>query len=383
LNKNISDIFNYGSMEVDEIQFFDSSEIKRLTMQRIHKGTKPVRKLSRTLLIAAVIFSLLTVSAFAVGISIHIKRQGDLREKLKIDENDVASYAEYNVSEATGSLTVLSAIHNNDFIEVYANISPITEEQILAWPDKNELFCSVDGGTSWTFVEPIFTLGELDDEDYDKYYNELIGDYSRTVKRSVIHEAILKEYDKETQTLTVRCYIPNSNVDESKPFEIQVQLMEIISSNEVEPLFDYGKAEVSLLPAKARLISFEKPIEFENEINGGWIKLIKLELYPTGLTWYFEHEDAIEVYTPYDNNSAASQGEEWRQLQREWINGISIITDNAEISFSDGSSFRVWSAESGSHENGTVIRNSSWSGTTIDTDAAVSININGRIINFE
>lgn len=49
----------------------------------------------RTVLIAAVISIFFAASAFAIGYSIHLRRQQELRERMDIDENNVASYVEY------------------------------------------------------------------------------------------------------------------------------------------------------------------------------------------------------------------------------------------------------------------------------------------------
>jgi len=66
-----------------------------LSLSSGHERSTTPMKFTRTLLIAAIITSILALSAFAVGYSIHQRRQSEINDKLGAAENSVASYVEY------------------------------------------------------------------------------------------------------------------------------------------------------------------------------------------------------------------------------------------------------------------------------------------------
>ena len=73
----------------------------------------------RVILIAAVLAALL--AACGIGYSIHQRRQQELRENLKIEENNVTSYKEYESqpqSDASG-VTLLSTVNDGELQKVF------------------------------------------------------------------------------------------------------------------------------------------------------------------------------------------------------------------------------------------------------------------------
>ena len=87
MTERISELFDYGDeIVVDGLESpFDSARIKEITMNRIHEHTDKhsrvrVRRISRTLLLAAILSTLFVTSALAVGLSIHSRRQAELNE---------------------------------------------------------------------------------------------------------------------------------------------------------------------------------------------------------------------------------------------------------------------------------------------------------------
>ena len=94
------------------------------TGQKARKGR---RKLWRTLLLAAVIASLLGVTAYAIGYGIHQQRQQELRQRMQIDEHQVENYIEYPVPTEEAEIdqttvTLLSSIADEEFVNFYFNI---------------------------------------------------------------------------------------------------------------------------------------------------------------------------------------------------------------------------------------------------------------------
>ena len=85
-----------------------------------------MRKIIRTILIAAILMALMAATAYAI-VSIHQKRQQELRENLKIEENNVTSYKEYESQPQsdTSGVTLLSTV-NDFFAPSLMVVSPAT-----------------------------------------------------------------------------------------------------------------------------------------------------------------------------------------------------------------------------------------------------------------
>lgn len=100
-----------------------------------------------SIVLAAALDLALGITAYAAW-STHAARQEEIKADLKIEENNVSSYAEYpvpeaanstvsDVSEAEGSeseLVLLSAVNAGEFQRVYVNISPVSEKCIADYP---------------------------------------------------------------------------------------------------------------------------------------------------------------------------------------------------------------------------------------------------------
>ncbi len=93
-----------------------------------------------SIVLAAALILALGITAYAAW-STHAARQEEIKADLKIEENNVSSYAEYPVPEAANStvsdvpeeegseseLVLLSAVNAVEFQRVYVNISPVSE----------------------------------------------------------------------------------------------------------------------------------------------------------------------------------------------------------------------------------------------------------------
>ena len=100
-----------------------------------------------TLALAAALILALGITAYAAW-STHAARQEEIKAELKIEENNVSSYAEYPVPEAANStvsdvpeeegseseLVLLSAVNAGDLQRAYVNISPVSEKCIADYP---------------------------------------------------------------------------------------------------------------------------------------------------------------------------------------------------------------------------------------------------------
>ena len=100
-----------------------------------------------SIVLAAALILALGITAYAAW-STHAARQEEIKADLKIEENNVSSYAEYPVPEAANStvsdvpeaegseseLVLLSAVNAGEFQRVYVNISPVSEKCIADYP---------------------------------------------------------------------------------------------------------------------------------------------------------------------------------------------------------------------------------------------------------
>ncbi|MBQ3467817.1 MAG: hypothetical protein IJH21_05835, partial [Oscillospiraceae bacterium] len=112
-------------------------EETRELLGRSAVSQKPAkRRIVRTILIAAVLAALMAATAYAI-VSIHQKRQQELKADLKIEEKNVNSYTEYPVpsqSSASG-VTLLSTVNDGVFQRVFVNVSPVEKDVIDRYPE--------------------------------------------------------------------------------------------------------------------------------------------------------------------------------------------------------------------------------------------------------
>ena len=114
-------------------------EETRELLDRSAVSQKPAKsRIVRTILIAAVLAALMAATAYAI-VSIHQKRQQELRESLKIEETQVAGYQEFEEASAPeetaaepkekeASVQLISTFRKGEFADVYFSISPITRD---------------------------------------------------------------------------------------------------------------------------------------------------------------------------------------------------------------------------------------------------------------
>ena len=170
---------------VTECMTFDPERVS--SPERIER-MKTKRLISIAL--AAALVLALGAAAFAVW-SIHAARQRELREDLQIAENHVDSYVEYAVPEdRDAGLVVLSAVNDGQEERVYVNISPVTEEELSAFPDRAGFNWTIEGTQIGGFAAP-------------QLPSELNLSGADEIRAAVLEHA----YDKDTKTLTLQCWL--------------------------------------------------------------------------------------------------------------------------------------------------------------------------------
>lgn len=338
----------------------------------------------RTIFIAAVLTGLFTISAFAMGYSIHRQRQESLREKYRVEENNVQSYVEYETpeegSEAPG-ITLLSAIRGGEFQYIFVNVSPVTEEEARACTRDYffEFMFSTDGGESWSHSKPVYSLGEDASEHVISYYDDYYRETREMIDPDYLAEQIAAQaYDAETQTLTLELYIHRDRLEELnyEPVEITV-ISTINDGTETPSVNNYGSFVFTPTRQESRYFSFGSSFSTENPANGGRMNILGATVYPTGITWEYEHDDSDRCY--YSQQSIENEID--MDVQLEWINFCGSAL-HGELIMKDGSSREVWDGESHEYRDGIIYTNFNW-GETIDIMEIEGISLLGKTLKLE
>ena len=414
MNKQISQLFDYGGeIEVNAAPApFDPKEIREMTMNKIHnrQGGKALRLTGRSLLIAAVITGLLTITAFAAGLSIHQRRQDEIRESLEIEEHHVADYAEPETPEEPGSgVTVLSVINTGDSQGLYLNVSPVEPEDVrdaVIEEENDGVVRSLSYCVTWN--ENDMSEARIVTRDWDFAQEDLITEenmpwgaenYQHPSREAMVRKYLEQGYDPETKTLTLRCGIPNSVLDLSGPVTLHLICWEMRARLEPVPgeegvcraaeesaeiYRDYGFFTFDpVTEHSSRIVWFPEPVEFENPELGGTGRFLGVELQPTKMYWILDCEAMNTICTPEKRRAAfEADPDAYHQLEISWVGLLDRLEREASMTFSDGTVLRQLNGET-SHfgEDGWLYDEGWYPDTpTIDIDAVESVTICGVTI---
>lgn len=293
-----------------------------------------------SLALAAALILALGVTAYAVW-SIHSARQQEIKTDLKIEENNVSSYVEYDVTEEQeNKLVLLSAVNDGDFQRVYVNISPVSEEDAAGFPERTWFSWSFDGTDIGGFADPK-TPSEL----------TLTG-------QDQIREAVLKySYDEETKTLTVECLLEKSFIEKAESSlgtdELPLQVNMIVKDKEIQTF-----GPISFVPTETQIRSFDfsHAVYHDSKLEKD-IEIVGLELTPFSAVWKVSYEGDASVHSP---------GADWDTCA-DWIALEDKVGIETLLYFSDGSSFSTGSALTAPCNNGVVELHCGW-GSAINID---------------
>lgn len=362
ISKAISGLEECYLLEALELTLPDKTQAapEEVTMKHTKQAVRTAR---RSLLIAALISVFFAVTAFAIGYSVHQQRQQELRDRMQIDEHNVTSYVEYPVpTEEEGAepgemkVTLLSSSLNNEFAQVYFNVSPI-DEAVFEQQDGFAIDCSIGDGWRGSQLIPKTSgytwSSETDSLNLDDFL-----------------------YDRESKTVTMVCSFPLRSLETGKSIELTVRQW----PDEKE----IGSFSFEVPELEIRTCMFPDPLVFTNEeLENSGGRILGVELSSTGMTWLLEHDDAERFYY----GSAGIRFEELPEAEQEWVrqvNGpwartIARVTQGT-LHMKDGSDFELPSAEGGAYENGIVKRYSDFYMQTIDINAVTAITIDGTRI---
>ena len=361
------------------------------------KSLKHHRNFWRTALIAAVIVSMLVVTAAAVGISIHMKNQEEIRNDYNVDKNNVYSFNQYEVpKEPEGKLTLLSGINDGEFYRLYADYSPITKEEVKRYivPDKmengvrfSEFGFRVEGedGKHPGGIAFFYTKGsEYESEDI----NENDDVINSSDKETKINRILAQAYDEETETVTLEFHVHPKTLEAGQEYELVLYTLETYGNPEEglisECREDMARAKFTITEAPAKVLYFPEPVEVTGTRGGEKISFIGCELYPTGIIWYVDYEDGEKIFDREKYNRqkmSKADSDAIFRLEINFINDVEDFERSAFLTLKDGSIKNLTNGNSSDYIDGIIRQKCLWGGTeTVNVDEIESISIGGKSI---
>lgn len=371
--------------QIDDAYVLEAAETGERRASAKRKGIgRPTRRLAALAAVVALLLAL-GVTAYAIS-SIHQRRQAELKESLSIEDNQVESYVEYDMGaeENTPGITLLSAVADGEFQRVYVNVSPVSREDVNACAGTAKFAFSVDGGNTFSYAAPYMPQEErlkLNESDLVTAYDPDTGGEIRYVDPAAVSELMLEQaYDQETQTLTLQCNILRSEMDCTKPVELEVWgiTMRPGDDGSVEVSLDRNYGSVSFDPTglEVRELMLDTPVVFENSETGQRGTIEGLIVYPTELTWLVTHPDAENVYR---GDWTEEEKAEYLPLLRSWAGSLDQTLCGAKLNFTDGTSFDIPVIVRMPYEDGWAKGVTYWT-AAININAIESVEIMGQTV---
>ena len=368
-----------------------------------------MRKIIRTVLIAAILMALIAATAYAI-VSIHQQRQQELRESLKIEENQVAGYLEFEEvptleetttesEEKAPSAQMISTFRNGEFVDIYFSISPITREEAwdaIGWEQKNAIY--VIASNSRELDDAYRKIGKGTEKGLYGRFPVLppiqVDEYLRP--QGTREEMLEKYYDADTQSLMLKTafLLSYEAVDWSKPVYMNVKIIELASlaSSFDEPIEeyrarydpvcvgDYGTVPVTISETEFLMADFSrKGILVEAPSADKVLQVLGVKIYASEVEWQVTHEDVDLIFNlPRDDDEAFRKGYE---LLLEWLTIYDQVLDGSALIMKDGTQIKLSPSDSTPYENG-VVTLYSHLGSTIDLRKVTAISIMGQEVDI-
>ena len=335
----------------------------------------------RVILVAAVLATLL--AACTIGYSVHQRRQQELRENLKIEENHVAGYQEFQETstpegtatesnEKDASVHLISTFRNGEFVDVYFSISPITKEEAwdaIGWEHKNAIY--VIASNSRELDDAYRKIGKGTEKGLYGRFPVLppiqVDKYLRP--QGTREEMLEKYYDAGTQSLMLKTefLLSYEAVDWSKPVYMNEKIIELasVASPFDEPIEkyrarydpvcvgDYGTVPVTISATEFLMTDFRgKDILVQAPSTDKVLNVLGVNIYASEVEWQVTHEDVDLIYNlPRDDDEAFRRG--YEQLL-EWLSVYDQVLDSSALIMEDGTQIKLSPSESTPYENGVV-----------------------------
>lgn len=332
------------------------------------KNSKIRRKSLTSILIAAALIFALSITAYAVN-SFNQKRRQEIKEQLSVEQNNVAGYVEYEQEQENG-VTLLSAINNGSFQDVYVNISPVSEDDARAAVGGDKFRWSIDGGSSGGFASVTFDVNKLTQADLVTVHNEELGTTFQTYDIERVRDVAMEDsYDVESKTLTLKLSIPSDWLEGKS--EVELSIYNVDENYEVTACL--GKAKFSPTGLEMREIRFDNAVTFENETIDESGRILGMRLSATGMSWLIEIPGA-ESFA--DGNADTKEKQE---LLMSWFTAVDKTLSDSKLIFADGTKKTVYAGESLPYEAGLVLGEVNWYGS-VDVNGCTAVEIMGQII---
>lgn len=386
MNKRISDIFSYEDEPIfwESCEEIDPETVKTLTLRRIRP--RRARRVSRTLLIAAVIVSLLTVSAIAVGLSVQTQRKENLRQMLEIDAKNVDGYTEFPIpsesdsGEAAPSVVLLSAVKDGECETVYVSISPIEEKDMFS----GDRFEWTLDGKYYGSVQPAYDRSKLT---YTPVTNKYNGQVANLPDPEQERQAILESYDAQTKSglFEFILFRDGSDYDINKPLDIDIyKYYRNRDTLEVTEREKYGTIHLEPIEDSCISLRFAEPPTFENPDTGGKGWILGADIYATSISWIIQHDDMEEIYHRSDGTPSKLSFDEYRALSLSWIHTLDEATCiNSSIEYTDGEKVALIYSANHSYYDGNQVINYVQTPETLDLSRISSLTVLGETVYVE
>ena len=345
--------------EISEAYVIESIRYAPGTASGSAERTVHMKKRIITFALAAALMLALGITAYAVW-SIHAARQQELKADLKIEENNVSSYTEYDVPDDQASgLVLLSSVNDGESQRVFVNVSPVEMDVIDRFPETIAFAWKLDGMT-------------IDGEDcWMTAAPKLQSDISVS-GHEAIHEAILRDaYDESTKTLTLECFISNNAIAQAQAYEnsetihltltlwdhqAQADVGVGSSAEWLNNQESFGSVWFTPTEQEMRYFDFGHAVYHDAELDKD-IEIVGLELTPFSAVWKVNYDGAADFHKPGADQAAYGP---WSILEDK-------VCIETIIIFSDGSEFSTGGALTTPYENGTVNLFCGW-GSAINID---------------
>ena len=210
---------------------------------------------------------------------------------------------------------------------------------------------------------------------YTKSENEIMMIRSDSNPANTLRQV----YDAQSQSLTVCLWVSDykNSLGEGWPKEIELKMT--VNGQVIPSLGMYQLPEPSTESLSFRLA---QPVEYDSPIQDNPVRLLGVELYPSGAAWVLEWTDYERVMEGNRNLPTLSEEEaQWVTNQTAGLSMAASEIQSMSISFADGSTMEVQHGEGGSYGADGLIYWNTWTfPQPIDLDSVTAVSVGGETI---
>ena len=302
-----------------------------------------------TFVLAAALLLALGAAAYAIS-GIHAARQQEIRNDLQIAASGTDSYQEDALPEEDADgIVLLSAISDGYWRRICVTGSPITEEELAAWPGELSFGLSLQESDLFIFAAP-----------------ELPPDLTLSGKEEIQKAVRDYAYDSESQTLTLECITDAASLREAMAGQDSIMLR-LASYRQGEKVRDLGSFVFTPTEAEMRHFDFGS-VPCRDEESGREVALVSLDLSPISAVWKFRSEDFVHLF----------EAEQYPESE-PYLNLCDDACWDTELVLADGSRFRTGGFLSAPVEDGLICCRCDWK-SALDIQAVEQILLSDQVL---